>query len=506
MDISKNNSKKEYTLNLGEIGYGPKGKHSLGDWRAECLFKLKSGSEAFKAWQVSWSPEIKHELPNVGFNLAIKFDLVNLEENTKFRKPYLLDFSNQVFDEDIDLSSYEFMHDTVFVASDFKKNVTFKNSIFKSSVDFREARFSSLVDFSNSKFHNVNFSNTKFICAYLSFDGAQFENKVNFETTTFPGQPTSFNGVSFKHTRFLSGVSFKGNKIGCNADFTGALFIEVANFKSVVFFEISTFQYAIFCSKSQAGFKSKYSNLAANFTSAEFMVDTDFNSCTFSIPAYFLKTKFNGDVEFNNANFNDDVRFFGTEFLGGAFFNNASFTGDAVKRLGQMKRLAEENGQTDQALNFNALELKAKTKLPKANKIFNITLFYEIFSDYGRSFSRPIGWYFLLLWMSFIYAYGYSKPDAVNLLTNAKLCSHEKEPQLLNLKLERAAFEYAMFRAGGVMDLTDTGKQNNSVNCKLFGEPIEPPEMRAWGVFKGIASIALLFLAALGLRNKYRIK
>jgi hypothetical protein len=30
--------------------------------------------------------------------------------------------------------------------------------------------------------------------------------------------------------------------------------------------------------------------------------------------------------------------------------------------------------------------------------------------------------------------------------------------------------------------------------------------MRLWGIFKAIASTALLFLAALGLRNKYRIK
>ena len=76
----------------------------------------------------------------------------------------------------------------------------------------------------------------------------------------------------------------------------------------------------------------------------------------------------------------------------------------------------------------------------------------------------------------------------------------------LQLTQGRAAIEYALFRAGGVMDFTDTGKQNNAVNCKLFGIPIEPDGMRAWGVFKSIASLALLFLAALGLRNKYRIK
>ena len=82
----------------------------------------------------------------------------------------------------------------------------------------------------------------------------------------------------------------------------------------------------------------------------------------------------------------------------------------------------------------------------------------------------------------------------------------EGQPPPLKLSYERAVFEYAMFRAGGVMDFTDTGKQNNAVNCRLFDEPIEPVFMRGWGMLKGIASIALLFLAALGLRNKYRIK
>jgi hypothetical protein len=82
----------------------------------------------------------------------------------------------------------------------------------------------------------------------------------------------------------------------------------------------------------------------------------------------------------------------------------------------------------------------------------------------------------------------------------------EDQPPPLKLPYGRAVAEYAMFRAGGLMDFTDTGKQNNAVNCRLFEEPIEPPLMRAWGIFKGIASIALLFLAALGLRNKYRIK
>jgi hypothetical protein len=181
-----------------------------------------------------------------------------------------------------------------------------------------------------------------------------------------------------------------------------------------------------------------------------------------------------------------------------------------------LKRLSEEHGQTDQALNFNAMELRAKRKQvePQAAhwSFKTVTWLYEKVSDYGRSFLRPLLGYAALIVCSLIMTLPFTdysldvKPVA---LANRALCQPKDKDEAakqLQLTHGRAAFEYAMFRAGGVLDFTDTGKQNNTVNCTLFGQPIEPPLMRAWGIFKGIASIALLFLAALGLRNKYRIK
>jgi uncharacterized protein involved in copper resistance len=61
-------------------------------------------------------------------------------------------------------------------------------------------------------------------------------------------------------------------------------------------------------------------------------------------------------------------------------------------------------------------------------------------------------------------------------------------------------------RAAGILDFSDNGKGTEAVANRLFGQPIEPWWMRIWGVLKAVASTALLFLAALGLRNKYRIK
>jgi hypothetical protein len=173
-----------------------------------------------------------------------------------------------------------------------------------------------------------------------------------------------------------------------------------------------------------------------------------------------------------------------------------------------LKRLSDEHGQTDQALMFNAFELNAKAKQPNAGFWFKLfTWLYKNVADYGRSFTKPIFWYGVLICLSATFSMIYSTYSDSPAVERQALCIQIKDqPPLLKLDYERAVAEYAMFRAGGLMDFTDTGKQNNAVNCRLFEEPIEPPLMRAWGIFKGIASIALLFLAALGLRNKYRIK
>ena len=195
---------------------------------------------------------------------------------------------------------------------------------------------------------------------------------------------------------------------------------------------------------------------------------------------------------------------------------------EAIKNISFLKRLSDEQGQIDQALMFNAFELNAKRAQARSNtQNFNFkqklldtdfwfakaTTLYERFSDYGRSFTKPIFWYGILICFSALFAMIYSTYSNSPVAEQQVLCKQmDGQPPPLKLPYARAVAEYAMFRAGGLMDFTDTGKQNNAVNCRLFEEPIEPPFMRAWGIFKGIASIALLFLAALGLRNKYRIK
>ena len=149
-----------------------------------------------------------------------------------------------------------------------------------------------------------------------------------------------------------------------------------------------------------------------------------------------------------------------------------------------------------------------------------VTGWYETFSDFGRSYTKPLKAYVILLlitvWLALAHAVYYSAKGCEgenwylfsNLWRDQIECVAEKKDSETKIPLSgwRAAFEYTSYRASGILDFADSDKQTMAISNRLFGQPIEPWWMRIWGVFKAIASTALLFLAALGLRNKYRIK
>ena len=512
MDSNENkatvqNGKNKITLAINRDGYGPNGLLRRDEWRQLCLQMLRQGKERFLQWQNSWSEEINTELKDIDFDTTKGFEKFGNTNSKRKFNPYTLDYSNCVFEENEDFSGYIFKHITLFTNS-IIKNGKFQNCKFHEYVNFYSATFGICAEFVNAEFNEVSFKKTIFRCLYVTFNEAKFNCKVTFDAVQFPEQTTAFSSINFEDAMFLAGLEFRDCSINTLSYFSRARMYHGAKFARVEFKEQCTFTDAIFTDKSIWSDSPSYAGIGADFDEAVFESDVDFVRCMFSVPAYFRKTKFNGDVVFDEAKFFNDFRFFKTEFLGGAFFNETIFYGLGIKRLGQMKRMAEDNGHTDAALNFNALELEHKANAKDAGFWFKLfTNAYRIFSNYGRSFMRPIGAYVLLVFLIAITAMIYSTYSASPPLENQVLCKPNKDqPPPLKLSYERAVFEYAMFRAGGVMDLTDTGKQNNAVNCRLFEETIEPALMRGVGIFKSIASLTLLFLAALGLRNKYRIK
>lgn len=341
------------------------------------------------------------------------------------------------------------------------------------TLDFIGRDFSSIYESNQYKFtEKVLFSYSKFK-SFAWFHEVIFKKDAHFENTVFNDEAwflkARFEGRSdFTDAVFCQGATFTGAAFLMPTDFAGVNFSGLIAFHSVLFDDYANFEYAIF---NNVGIfnESKFEKFIPNF----------------------IGVAYSARLEFSDS-----------------FFSKSDTLKNAANQLGFLKRLSDGHNQTDQALNFNALELNAKAKQPDASSMFKVfTWLYKNVADYGQSFAKPMFLYGVLICLSVLFAMIYSTYSESPAKERQVLCTQlAGQPPPLKLTYGQAVVEYAMFRAGGLMDFTDTGKQNNAVNCRLFEEPIEPPLMRAWGIFKGIASIALLFLAALGLRNKYRIK
>ena len=351
-------------------------------------------------------------------------------------------------------------------------------------------------------------------CA-LDFEGRVFESQFNV------------NGVEFLLECNFNHVTFKGD----------ALFIET------VFHEFAWFDHAVF--KQFAWFEKTIFERLAHFACAEFNGLITFNNASFGKGAIFESAIFNRVGNFENTNFKAvPPSFRGVnlattrlEFSGDDYFPKGLAEGSdleyVVKDISFLKRLSDEHGQAEQALNFNAMELRARKLLASTGWGFKtVTWLYEVVSNFGRSFVRPLVAYALLI----IFTLGVSFEHAASTARAVKNCpahvdwyksmewvdgtencqseyyknltgaKKDKEDEALHLSGFRAAFEYTLYRSSGILDFSDNDKKTSEVTQRLFGQPIEPWYMRIWGVFKAIASTALLFLAALGLRNKYRVK
>jgi hypothetical protein len=193
--------------------------------------------------------------------------------------------------------------------------------------------------------------------------------------------------------------------------------------------------------------------------------------------------------------------------------DNAEVWGFASDRFTALKHLSESCGQIEQVLRFNGYDLHTRYRNPYTTKALRYACgLYELSSDYGRSFIRPLCAYLSLLICTWFFAFNsglylagstYLTPSET---LEPKPDCEERDNCAFPLSAYRAATEYTLYRAVGVLDFSDNDKKTADVNERLFGQHYEPALMRLWGIFKAIMSTALLFLTALGLRNRFRLK
>lgn len=416
--------------------YGPEGKHTRKEWRTECLENFPNNRMKFETWRAKFQSNVKSnwgkkyiDMPKVSFSTIIhyddgtKLDVLNLDSDKQL--PWALDFVGHTFDSDLDCKDYLISLPALFNGAIFNNVAIFSGSNFQEHVEFQDAIFNGCCEFNDATF------------ADMDFYGASFCGDAYFRRAKFLGQ--CFFGDSYDKSE---GIWVKKTSFACKADFENAEFGNVGHFERV-----------------------------------KFLTDTPaFRGCKI------------GDTRLE---FSDDN-----------YFPKNENSEDAIKNISFLKRLSEEHGQTDQALNFNAMELKAKRKQVEpqaAHWSFKaVTWLYEKLSDYGRSFTEPLKKYLILLlltlWLALTNAIIFSAKKCENetwyLFTNLNreqiecLPTKSKEGEKpFKLTAWRAASEYTLYRAAGVLDFADSDKQTKEVAQRLFDQEIEPWWMRIWGCF-----------------------
>ncbi len=539
-------------LHLDELGYGPDGNHTRRQWRAECFESLLLGNKSdFLLWQQTLFNIKNDKREYVDFSLKLNFSDGTTEQRKYLNSPVALDFSAQVFADDLNVAGYDFLQYVQFNFAIFKGRVWTNNIVFKSDAMFSKAVFELDAWFNNATFKgDVVFSNAVFMHD-ASFHDASFNKTAIFSQCDFEGDAIFCDASFMRDTDFNKAI-FKGDWNRGKVDFRDVFFHGDAHFDESIFECDARFQEAIFEGN-------------AMFDQATFAVDAWFDKAKFENRSLFIAVKFHGKVHFENAKFNNVGHFEsatfdsvtskipsfrgclidGTrlEFSDDTHFTNQDFSEDAIKNISFLKRLADEHGQTDQALNFNAMELRAKRQYelsllkPESHQdaeflsgllswrywirfsaLFKekfwfcvFTWLYEITSDFGRSFLRPLASIIVINLLTFAICLSFAVQYVPKLEVESELNSFisrlDKPKFVGNISISgwRAATEYSLYRTGNFLDFSDADKHTEVINQRLFNSDIEPTGMRIYGFLKGLISAFLLFLFALGLRNKYRI-
>jgi uncharacterized protein YjbI with pentapeptide repeats len=333
-----------------------------------------------------------------------------------------------------------------------------------------------------SPVHGVNFTSVKFdrrvyffgfLFPLIDFSSATFSDLADFSSATFSDY-AFFGSVTFLDYAFFSSAIFWGT---------------IANFDSATFSGTATFRSATFLD-------------VANFGSATFSGTANFGSVTFSDHAFFSSAIFRDDANFINANFKGKTGFAGSIFktkvpdFRGAVLHEATEWHDAhwptppwdkesgrqqVYAYQRLKQEMERLKKHEDELIFFRKELRARRgtfRLLSPNWCLN--WLYDVSSGYGQSIARPF------LWLLVVFASGmlfFGEVDAVDgvPLSWPDAASLSFANMFSFLSLKRDFFDSRMIAE--------------------FSRPV-----LYVSAMESILAVALLFLLALAVRNRFRIK
>lgn len=405
----------------------------------------------------------------------------------------LISFNCAKFDEgEVDFVATRFGNgDVHFSGTNFGRgNVHFQFSEFgKGRVNFSGTVLKSgYFNMSEVKFGDGDliFSHSSFVEGGVNFSRSEFGfGKVNFEKVLFGSGNVSFSGVTFKN----NDLNFSGINVGGKFEFNDIS--SLSKIKSL------TFKFATF--EGPVNFDRNTFNCVPDLSSTKF-------SHHFSLYNFNVFPKKRSKCRLCHTLINRAIFFLFLVWLGERkkelcrvlarkysvrfewLIRREADNENDVNSLIRLKELAEANKDHQLAIDLHVEELKCSRWVRTPWYKLLVEFLFQKCSDYGRSIFRPIcSLAFLLLFFTTIYASASSKKDV---WSDALLFSFSQMFSLIPSSKD-ARTESSKELYGAIVD------------DKLV---VDIPNFVFWlAGIQSLASIALIFLVGLALRNRFRI-
>ena len=541
--------------------------------REQTLALYKQGREVWNEWAKEMLAEKKKliEAGEWGMKKDAIDDLVPKNEATKdWFVTARADFSGAIFHTDADFVGFIFPNEawfeSVMVKGEggelhqqpviFKKNARFGGATFGGDARFNEATFGG-----NARFGGAMFGGD------ARFNEATFGGDARFNEATFGGN-ARFNGATFGRNAWFYKATFGGDAWFEKATFDGVAWLNEATFGGNVRFSEAAFGGNAWFNEATFGGDARFNKATfgggARFGGATFGGDARFEKAQFSGDARFEKAQFSGDAWFTTAHFIGYTVFRQTEFrkvaafdaisvdsafsLEGAIFHKlpdfrqAHFIeapgldsliltktvepGGLVKSIVRrvkpdvsskyraLKALAILGHDHEQKQIFFRGEMRARRG--NADRGWHwrywLGLFYEIFSDFGRSIFRPLlGWALTVAGFAWFYLFWHNNAAALTGKTVGNCFAGSGTPWVsaLYLSLKKSLLSLGWEQSEKInQTYACLYGVNTSYKAGVRGGelvPIIPDMVSFMAIPQSLLSAVLLFLFALAVRNAFRI-
>ena len=512
------------------------GRDAWNRW-AERQLESRDGTQSWRIASIADFSGHQFEIPDSATSAANK-SLQPLHETMPLAVQMLLDpyrTKNQNTEDSpvggtqqpyIDFVGFIFPGDALFSHAQFLCGVSFSHTEFKGAAFFDRTAFLGPLVFPATIHEFLTFNEAKFMDE-AHFPGLRLEEDNNPR----PDRPFAFNKTVFKKTVSFSGSVFPTSRVM----FREAVFEHDADFSNVCFNGLALFDWAIF--KRRAMFYRTTYRSSIQFNDVAFEGDTGFDGAIFHGKAFFNAVRVSSFFGMAGAEFLQVPDFDQATFAQAPPLHNvkielqrppnffiAAFKSTYNKNLENercwraLRRLAVQSHDHISEQGFYRQELLARrgTSDRARNASFWLSVLYQIFSDYGRSLSRPLLWWVgTTLFFASIYAFCHPSTDrwfpsaCVEGTGDARIAAlglslHNSLPAISGLGDRLSRFYACLYGTRGRIQFVTALPYG--VNGQITSMPVLPDVLRLLGVFQVLFSATMIFLFLLAVRNRFKIK